>query len=311
MKKNYFILSLVLLFATFTLNAQVVNGDFENVKPNFLPSNWGMNFFQQVVFDPVTGQGTTNQIQFTSNVPNLCYASNEAQTGQYAMELSNAFNQTLNTVIRGEAMIFNDPTQDIPGWNPGVPIAPDAVVHILGFHYKFLPAGNDIAQGYISVFDPDGNEIGTASIDISGIHNQFEYIYSYINYTSNATPAYMYIGFTMAKEGTNPTFGSRLIIDNVVTSTTVLGLDTNPINTEFSVFPTLVDSEISIAPASNATGLINYKVFNMQGRLVKETNEETNSAYVYSMNVSDLTSGIYFLQIESNLGKVTTKFIKK
>lgn len=39
MKKEYFILTLILLFAPFCSQAQVVNGDFENVKPNFLPSN--------------------------------------------------------------------------------------------------------------------------------------------------------------------------------------------------------------------------------------------------------------------------------
>jgi hypothetical protein len=313
MKKNYFIFSFILLITTLSAQAQVVNGNFENVKPNLLPSNWGMNFFQQVVIDPVTGQTSGDQIQYTWCFPSMCYSTTEAHTGQYAMEISNAFNQTQNTVIKGEAMIFNDPSQDIPGWNPGVPLEPGTIVQTLGFHYKFIPVGNDIAQAYINVFDQEGNEIGTATIDISGIHNQFEYVYSYINYTSNATPAYMYIGFSMAKDGTEPTFGSRLVIDDVITSFQALNLVTNPIetSTEFTIFPTLVDNEISIFPATAAVGNINYKVFNVEGKLVKETNVINEAAYVYAMNISELNSGMYFLQIESSLGKFTKKIIKK
>jgi Secretion system C-terminal sorting domain len=313
MKKSYFITYTILFLWACSLNAQVVNGNFENIKPNFLPSNWGMNLSLPAVFDPLTGQTSGDSIMFTWCIPALCYVSYEPHTGQTAMEISNAFNQTQNTVIPGQAIIFNDATQDAPGWNPGVPIEPGMNVQTLGFFYKFLPAGNDVAEAKLTVFDVEGNEIGNATIEISGTNNQYSYVYSYIDYTSNATPAYMYISFTMAKEGSTPTFGSRLIIDNVVTNFQSLGvvLTTNEIATDFAVAPTFVNEEINIIPASNAVGNINYKIFNTEGRLVKETNAEKNSAYVYSMNVDELNDGVYFLQIESNLGKNTKKFIKK
>lgn len=312
MKKNYLIVSLMVLFAMFTSNAQVVNGNFENIKPNFLPSNWGMNLSLPVVIDPQTGQTSGDTIMYTWCIPALCYVSYEPQTGQTAMEISNAFNQTQNKVIAGEAMIFSDETQDSPGWNPGVPIEPGMNVQTLGFFYKFFPAGDDVAEAKLTVFDAEGNEIGTAAIEISGTNSQYNYVYSYIDYSSNAQPAYMYISFNMAKEGSTPTFGSRLIIDNVVTNFQALDvINTTPINTDFTVAPTLVDQEINIIPASNAVGIINYKIFNMEGRLVKENSIENNNAYVYSMNIDELNSGVYFLQIDSNLGTTTKKIIKK
>lgn len=313
MKNNYLIVSLMVLFSGFSSNAQVVNGNFENIKPNFLPSNWGMNYSQAFAIDPVTGQTTTDDIQYTWCIPALCYASFEPHTGQYAMEISNAFNQTQNTVIPGWSMIFSDATQDSPGWNPGVPVNPGANIFTLGFYYKFLPAGNDVAEAKINVFDDQGNEIGNTDITINGTNNQFLYVYSYIDYNSNAQPASFNITFKMAKDGSTPTFGSRLIIDNVVTNFQALSVIENPVagNPEFRMYPTLVDSEISIVPATDAIGMINYKVFNTEGRLVKEVNAENSNTYVYEMNLSELSSGIYFLQIDSNLGKTTKKFIKR
>jgi len=192
MKQNYLFLSFVLLSITSALNAQVTNGNFENVKPNFLPSNWGMTFLQQVGFDPETGESFGDEIQFTWCVPSMVYATTEAESGQYAMEISNAYNVTQDLVIPGVATIFNDPEQDGPGWNPGVPVIPGDHIDMLGFYYKFLPAGNDIATARIEVSDAEGNIIGTASLDISGTNNQFAYIYMPINYTSNVPQEHYY-----------------------------------------------------------------------------------------------------------------------
>jgi len=312
MKKNYIIiLSFVLLFTTLSSQAQVVNGNFEIVKPNFLPSNWGMNFTQAVTFDPITGQSTSNNILYTSIIPSMVYASTESHTGQYAMEVSNAFNQTQNLVIPGEATIFSDASQDFPGWNPGIPLNPTANVERLGFFYKFLAAGNDIAQAKMQLFDANGNEIGRTTIDIHGTDNQFRYIYSYIYHPYNITPASMQISFNMAKQGSTPAFGSRLIIDNVISNSQSLSLIENPINDAFSMYPTLVDNEINIVPAIQTEGTIDYKIINTQGRIVKENTVSNSSDYVYTMDVSNLNSGIYILEIASNSEKIIKKFVKK
>lgn len=311
MKKSYFITHLMLFLWTCSLSAQVVNGNFEDIKPNFLPSNWGMNHTQSVTFDPVTGQSTTDNIMYTWCIPALCYVSFEPQSGQYAMEISNAFNETQNKVIPGEAIIFSDATQDSPGWNPGVPVNPGDNIQTLGFYYKFLPAGNDVAQAKISVLDAEGNQIGETSIDINVANNQYNYVYSYIYFDSDATPAFMNISFNMAKEGSTPTFGSRLIIDNVVTNFQALSLVDNQTLTDFQVYPTLVDSEVNIVPSNQAEGLITYSLFNTEGRLVQDNTSNSSIVNAFSWDVSALESGMYFLQIESNLGKTTKKIIKK
>jgi len=312
MKKKYTLLKMFLLLVLpLGVTAQIINGDFETIKPNFLPSNWGMNFFQQVVIDTETGESFTDQIQYTWCVPSMIYGTTEAQSGDYAMELSNAFNVTQNILIPGEAVLFSDATQDFPGWNPGVPVSAEDNVEMIGFHYKFLPAGNDVAEAKVQVFDADGNEIGTASIAISGTHSTFEYIYEPIQYTSTAAPALMYVTFSMAKEGSTPTFGSRLIIDNVVTNFDALQLETQPLATAIRVYPTLVDQTLHISTAGLAAGPVTYTIVNTEGRIVTQKTTEETAAYVYNMDVSSLAAGLYFINIDSALGPITKKFIKR
>lgn len=308
MKKNYFILSLLLFTAPFCAQSQVVNGDFENVKPNFLPSNWGMNFFQQFGIDLETGEQIGDQIQFTWCVPSMVYATTEAKDGQYAMEISNAYNATQDKVIPGFVSIFSDPAEDIPGWNPGIPVEPGTSVVLLGFDYKFLPVGSDVAEAKLNVFDSEGNEIGKTALTISGTHNTYEYIYAPIEVIQSGTPAYMYISFNMAKADSTPTFGTRLIIDNVKVNLGTLIIEEN--SQAIKVFPTLVDNELNVIPTGFAEN-VSYKIINSEGRVVKQNTVNQDSDYVYTMDVSQLSSGVYFLNIQDGAKNSTKKFIKK
>ncbi|MBF6642445.1 T9SS type A sorting domain-containing protein [Flavobacterium sp. J49] len=310
MKQHYLLLSIVLLLSS-TINAQVVNGNFETVKPNLLPSNWGMNFTQPVSIDTQSGGMVTNQIQYTTNIPSMVYAVTDSQNGQFAMEISNAFNTTQNQVIPGSATIFSDANQDFPGWNAGIPIAVNAQVYMIGFYYKFLPVGNDIAEAKIEVFDNNGALIGNAEVDIMGTNNQFEYVYMPINFTSNAVKDFMTISFSMAKEGSTPTFGSRLLVDNVVTNFEALDLLDTPISAEFLMYPTLADHELNIIPGHLQSDLIDYKIIDTQGKIIKQNTTVHDTNYIYTMDVSQLNSGMYFLQATSNTGSITKKFIKK
>lgn len=311
MKNNYDTFKILfLLLLPFGVMGQLINGDFENIKPNLLPSNWGMNYFQQVIIDNETGENIGDQIQYTWCVPYLIYASTEAQSGLYAMELSNAFNLTQNIVIPGEAVLFSDQTQDIPGWNPGVPISVTDNVTGIGFYYKFLPAGNDIAQAKVQVFDIEGNEIGTANIDITDTNTSYQFIYEPILYTSNAAPVYMYVSFVMAKEGSTPTFGSRLIIDNVVTNLNDLNMVVNNDKTKINIYPTLVETSLTIEGLDYSQEPFTYKIINIEGKVLSQNSINTSNS-VYTIDLSHLDSGMYFLQIDSVQGTIIKKFLKK
>ena len=310
MKKNYFILSLALLIVPFCSQAQVVNGNFENVKPNFLPSNWGMTFLQQVVIDTNTGENVGDQIQYTWCFPSMVYATTESKNGQYAMEVSNAFNITQDRVIPGIASVFADPEQDGPGWNPGIPVEPTSSIILLGFDYKFLPVGNDVAEATLYVVDVDGNELGKASITISGVHSTYDYIYTPVSVTQAGTPAFMYISFNMAKAGSTPTFGTRLLVDNVIVNFSSLITSENLLD-GLKVYPTLADDELNIIPNGFSEDAISYKIINTEGKIVKQNDVTQSTDYVYTMDVSTLSSGVYFLNISDKSKNITKKFVKK
>ena len=310
MKKNYFILSLALLIVPFCSQAQVVNGNFENVKPNFLPSNWGMTFLQQVVIDTNTGENVGDQIQYTWCFPSMVYATTESKNGQYAMEVSNAFNITQDRVIPGIASVFADPEQDGPGWNPGIPVEPTSSIILLGFDYKFLPVGNDVAEATLYVVDVDGNELGKASVTISGVHSTYDYIYTPVSVTQAGTPAFMYISFNMAKAGSTPTFGTRLLVDNVIVNFSSLITSENLLD-GLKVYPTLADDELNIIPNGFSEDAISYKIINTEGKIVKQNDVTQSTDYVYTMDVSTLSSGVYFLNISDKSKNITKRFVKK
>lgn len=61
MKKITTTLKMLFTFVAFTnANAQIINGDFENVKSNFLPSNWGKAFAINEIIDTATGITTSD-----------------------------------------------------------------------------------------------------------------------------------------------------------------------------------------------------------------------------------------------------------
>jgi hypothetical protein len=86
------------------------------------------------------------------------------------------------------------------------------------------------------------------------------------------------------------------------------GLNDNKAAT-YSIHPNPAKSELFIT-AQNTAGNLKVKIFNIEGKLLSTHNLEV--ANQNSIDVSSLTSGIYFLNIEDENGNTTTKkFIKQ
>ncbi len=86
------------------------------------------------------------------------------------------------------------------------------------------------------------------------------------------------------------------------------GLNDNKVAT-YSIHPNPAKNELFIT-AQNTAGNLKVKIFNIEGKLLSTHNLEV--ANQTSIDVSSLTSGIYFLNIEDENGNTTTKkFIKQ
>lgn len=292
---------LLALLVAPSLFGQILNGNFEDVKPNFLASNWGINFSVPVSINVDTGETTTDNIWYSSCIPSLCNATTEATEGSYGLEISNAFNASQNTVIKGGAQLFWDSTQDSPGWNPGVPLIGNEAIGWFSFYYKFIPIGTEIAEAKLIILNENGIEMASGLADLVATDANFHFLTVPLTYTETGTPTHMYVEFNMAKEGTLPQYGSRLVIDDVRTGS----LLQNPAfhSQIFSIYPTQVQQDINLHWTNNMATVHSFQITNHAGQICQ-------SGELYSeqttVNVSNLASGVYFFRI----GNTTRKFVK-
>jgi hypothetical protein len=123
-----------------------------------------------------------------------------------------------------------------------------------------------------------------------------------LTYTPTTTGVY-YFGFNNTSALNAGT--QALIVDNF---TVTQNLITNQFaENQFSVTPNPANDIIAVANSNNI--LINsIKIVDLNGRVVKQIN--VNNVANTQINVSDMTSGIYFMNIISDQGTVTKKIIK-
>lgn len=120
-------------------------------------------------------------------------------------------------------------------------------------------------------------------------------------YTAPAAGIYYFGIHNNSAAGTSQTF---LFLDTIVMST---NLSTNDYLVDsFSVFPNPTSDVLNIS-SSNSAEITKLSVVDVNGRTVKNL----EGGVINQVNVADLNSGVYFVNIESNGGKVTKKFIKQ
>ncbi|WP_312555356.1 T9SS type A sorting domain-containing protein [Empedobacter brevis] len=119
------------------------------------------------------------------------------------------------------------------------------------------------------------------------------------------TPSALLVqNYKYEEEGVSTVF-PLVKIDNVSmnSSSGSLGIDENTVKSMIKVYPNPVINEIHV---TNASAKTNYKVYNTAGQLVL-SGELSNR----KIQAEKLTSGVYFLVLESNGKQTQTKFIKK
>jgi hypothetical protein len=75
------------------------------------------------------------------------------------------------------------------------------------------------------------------------------------------------------------------------------------------VFPNPADEQITVITSAEKSINGRILIFNSQGSMVK--NVQTNGESSIRINLSDLTSGMYFLKLESGSKSATTRIVIK
>lgn len=129
--------------------------------------------------------------------------------------------------------------------------------------------------------------------------------YTSRSFTYNAPADGIYYFGLHNNSGVSATAGSILV--DTVSMTSVLSNGNGVASTQFSVFPNPTTGVINIANADNA--LVNgVEIVDINGRTVKTVKfDNVSSAQI---NVADLASGMYLMNISSDKGTTTKKIVK-
>ncbi len=103
---------------------------------------------------------------------------------------------------------------------------------------------------------------------------------------------------------------NSVLFDNVsVVADVVASVDDNVLSTLVNIYPTAADAQITINNRS-AISLNTASIYDVNGRLIAQY-DLNGLVGEKSINVSNISSGLYFVELASDNGKAVKKMIKK
>lgn len=205
-----------------------------------------------------------------------------------------------NLIIDGQDHIPNNLSQNLecyfydfdPNWN--------------GFTFNFPNA--DTREVFQVIYDPVNPEF--SMVDLGGLQlgicndqacYDFFTIYSpfYFDYTNTV----MTYQITLNTDGTKTLIITNIDGDQAIYNTEALLAIQNYLNPKFNLYPNPVSNQLFIS--SEGITIEKLTVYSISGIQVIETSANENF-----IDVSNLTEGLYFIEISSLEGKSVQKFIK-
>lgn len=189
-------------------------------------------------------------------------------------------------------MVFNIPTTDYQDI-------------VFGFAAKYESAADAMIIDYsVTENEPQWITTGLTNpvLPLSSNYQLFEVDFSSLSETVNNPNFKIRLRF----QGNNLSVanGDRVTFNNIsVKGKTVLaGIpETKPL--EFMIFPNPTTHLLQVVHHYNE---VSYQLYSIEGKLVKE-----NKLTHFEINLQDINSGIYFLHLQSEEGKIIKKIIKK
>ncbi len=114
-----------------------------------------------------------------------------------------------------------------------------------------------------------------------------------------------YLFYNVGAGWSNSQFQGSWMIRPVVSMEEIIINDVKSYNAQLQIFPNPVNDYFTLV--SNSSDKL-ISIYNLQGILVKQLNVNTASV---TINTSDLSAGMYVVELKSELGKVYQKIIKR
>ena len=293
MKKLLPLLFFALLFSNKQVSAQIPNGNFETLNWDGTLSNWGNVYIMSVSIDSL---GNTIMDSIVWDGPYYSKTA-DANTGNFAMEMRNAYNYTTNHGIAGSVSADTDSVYT--AWGALEFVSIQIQPTDFSFYYKYNSVADDSGIARLTVYDYMMNPAGNAEVIFSGISSVYTYTSVPITFTSPDPVAYYSLNFStkfsLADIPTEPHLGTSLIIDDVqLSSTTGIGSN-NLMESSYSLFPNPSKENLNIS-SKNAEE-INYCIYNMLGKKILEGKILPGTQ---SISTWQFSNGVYAIEFVSS-----------
>lgn len=106
----------------------------------------------------------------------------------------------------------------------------------------------------------------------------------------------------------NHYYMSGVILDN--TGQLIAGVEDMPLQSFVSLYPNPTSDNLNLSFNTNARGDYNITIFNTLGSVVMSDIVNVNGAAIQTINLENLPTGIYMIEISNNSGSMTKKIIK-
>jgi hypothetical protein len=95
--------------------------------------------------------------------------------------------------------------------------------------------------------------------------------------------------------------------------TPVVGInELNPTENNISIYPNPTNNQLQVSFFNQKNSSVNIVVYNMLGEIIRSVDLGKKSGIVsHTFDVSKLSTGVYFVQVQTNNGALNTKFIKQ
>lgn len=302
MKKVFLLLMLSAFVFITNVKAQIPNSDFESNLYDGSLGNWGNVYLMSVWIDDSTGIFHGDSIIYDGPFYAL---SNDAHTGNGALELRNAYNYTTGQGIIGAASADDDSV--FASWSALSIIERQIQPTELNFYYKHFPVNGDTAVARLALYDQAVNEIGGATVFIIGNATTYTYSSTPVVYTTPDSVFYFSLSFwnyySEADDPTQCSLGSRTLIDDV-SFTLSTGVNELENAIDFSISPNPVSDRLMVK--HNSKQALQFEIIDLTGKVLQAGT--MNSMQTIEMQ-NKLAAGIYILSLQNEKVKVQRKFV--
>jgi hypothetical protein len=178
----------------------------------------------------------------------------------------------------------------------------------LSFWLKSSLAANTQVYGAMSIFDSNGNVLGAASFSTTTSSSTYiEFIAPTISTGANGTPVSASITISMSTtDGSTLGVINNCTIDDISISSVPLNI-LEPSIQQISIYPNPCTVEMAKLDLTEISGQVLLNIFDMQGKNV--WSEKVVGGANHSLNVRELSAGIYMVKIVNETLIFSTKLI--